>query len=342
MSVLTEALTISKFDASLSIEKITLEKATVNLYSVAADLATKEPALDEYEIVLSEAPKTNVFTLPFTMQEVEFGPEQLPLNQELNLKDYDSVSETEAWKNGELVVYRPENIVNSYPLYHKSKTGNIYGTGKIGHLMRSESIDAKGWRVWNQTKIGTGNIIITVPQDFLDKAVYPVVVDPTFGYTSIGASSGNGNNLLGCKFSLTENGSVTAISIYIASGGSAANIEFGIYDSSKNKKFGETTGVARPVDDWATISGLSVSLSAGDYYLCAYSDNYNAKYDAGGAAQSFWGGTAWNDPIVPGGNIDWKISIHADYTVTSTYSPKTRSSLPSTMVAMLNSKILFG
>jgi hypothetical protein len=341
MSVLTEALTISKFDASLSIEKITLEKATVNLYSVAADLATKEPALDEYEIVLSEAPKSNVFPLPFTTKGLVFYY-QPPLTEELDPREYDTITETEATRKEQVVVYRPENIVGSYAAYHTSKNGNEYSTGKAFHIYRPWAEDTKGWRVWCQLKIQDSALIITVPQEFIDKAVYPVIIDPTFGYTSIGASSGNGNDLLGCKFSLTENGSVTAISIYIASGGSAANIEFGIYDSSKNKKFGETTGVARPVDDWATISGLSVSLSAGDYYLCAHSDNYNTKYDAGGAAQSFWGGTAWNDPIVPGGNIDWKISIHADYTVTSTYSPKTRSSLPSTMVAMLNSKILFG
>jgi hypothetical protein len=119
-------LTLSKYDAELKIDKVTLEKATVNLYSVAADLITKEPAFDEYEIVLSSKPKTNVFILPFTTKELVFYY-QPPLNQELDPKEYDSITETEAFKDGKVAVSRPENVVGSYAVYHASKSGGVYG-----------------------------------------------------------------------------------------------------------------------------------------------------------------------------------------------------------------------
>ena len=39
-----------------------------------------------------------------------------------------------------------------------------------------------------------GRMTVTVPQNFLDKAVYPVIIDPTFGYATIGNSEDRTNN----------------------------------------------------------------------------------------------------------------------------------------------------
>jgi hypothetical protein len=169
------ALTISKFDAELKISAVTFEKADVNVYSVAADLQEKKDAFDEYEIVLKEQPKTNVFTLPFTTKNLVFYY-QPPLTEELDPREYDTVTETEAWRKGQRVVYRPENVVGSYAVFHSSKSGNDVGSGKIMHIYRPWAEDAKGNRVWCQLKIEESALITAVPQDFLDKAVYPVVI----------------------------------------------------------------------------------------------------------------------------------------------------------------------
>jgi hypothetical protein len=169
------SLSISKLGAEFTIASKTFEKADVNVYSVSADLQTKEPAFDEYEIVLKEAPKTNVFTIPFTTKGLVFHY-QPPLTQELDPREYDSITETEAYRKGVRVVYRPENVVGSWIGCFDAKSSNQYGTGKLFHIYRPYAEDAKGNRVWCDLKIVESALITVVPQTFLDKAVYPVVI----------------------------------------------------------------------------------------------------------------------------------------------------------------------
>ena len=108
----TNTLTLTKYGAELKIEKVTLEKASVNLYSVAADSVTKEPAFDEYEIVLNEKPKTNVLTLPFVSKDLVFYY-QPPLTEEFKQEDCEVWTPTHVkTKNGE-ECWRPENAVGS-------------------------------------------------------------------------------------------------------------------------------------------------------------------------------------------------------------------------------------
>src|SRR3990167_7368454 len=82
----------------------------------------------------------------------------------------------------------PENVINSYAVYY-SKTGNEYGTGKAFHIYRPKAIDANGMEVWGDLNYKNGKLSITIPKDFLDKATYPVRVDPNFGKETDGASS---------------------------------------------------------------------------------------------------------------------------------------------------------
>src|SRR5271157_947341 len=94
---------------------------------------------------------------------------------------------------------RPENVIGSYAVYHKLR-GNVhngeavaqkYKTGKAFHIYRPKATDADGNSVWATLEIDAdqGTLKITVPQDFLDSATYPVTVDPTLGYTSVGGSN---------------------------------------------------------------------------------------------------------------------------------------------------------
>jgi hypothetical protein len=125
--------------------------------------------------VLKEQPKTNIFSLPFTTKDLVFYY-QPPLTQALDPRDYDIVTETEAYRKGVRVMYRPENVVGSYAAFHANKSGNDAGTGKLFHIYRPEAVDAKGTRVWCDLKITESALITIVPQEFLDKAVYPVVI----------------------------------------------------------------------------------------------------------------------------------------------------------------------
>jgi hypothetical protein len=346
-------LIISKFGAELSIAKVTLDKASVNLYSVAADSVTKEPALDEYEIVLSSKPKSNIFTLPFTTKDLVFYY-QPPLTQELDPKEYDSITETEAWKDGKLSVSRPENVVGSYAVYHASKSGGVYGTGKAFHIYRPWAEDVKGVRVWCSLKVEKDTFTITVPQIFLDKAVYPVVVDPTFGYTSIGASAyyGDVGYMVSSKVVSPAAGTATKIWVYYKehAGVYSGNVKAALYDASKNylEKTDEQAFTDGDGAKWFTFTlDNTVAISATTYFITTqHSDWFDVAYDSGASSGDsglyalVYGAfpASYTHNVV---NDDRFLSMYVEYTAASTYSPKTRSGLVNTMTTLLNSKILF-
>jgi len=72
----------------------------------------------------------------------------------------------------------PDRVKYSYAVYHANKQGNEYKTGQAFMLYRPEAIDANGKQVWCDQKLDVenGTLHVTVPQDFLDTAVYPVEV----------------------------------------------------------------------------------------------------------------------------------------------------------------------
>ena len=132
----------------------------------------------EIEVVLNSKPASNIFDFAIS------GAEELDFFYQLELTP-EEIAEGNS---------RPENVVGSYAVYHKMKSNHRigstnYATGKAFHIYRPKAIDANGVEVWADLHIENGILTVTVPQKFLDDAVYPVRVDPTFGYTNIGVSS---------------------------------------------------------------------------------------------------------------------------------------------------------
>lgn len=130
----------------------------------------------EFEIILKEKPSSNQIVLNIQAQGLRFSY-QPPLTQE----EIDEGSS------------RPDNVVGSYAVYHAKKKGNQYMTGKAFHIYRPQAEDSIGNKAWCELYIDEyidpKNMTITVPQQFLNEAVYPVTIDPDFGYTSIGGTS---------------------------------------------------------------------------------------------------------------------------------------------------------
>jgi hypothetical protein len=79
-------------------------------------------------------------------------------------------------------------LAGSYAVY-KKETLLGEGTGKLCHIHRPEIIDAKGRRCWGELSINGNILYITIPESFLSEAVYPVVVDPTIGTTTVGSQN---------------------------------------------------------------------------------------------------------------------------------------------------------
>ena len=117
----------------------------------------------------------------------------------------------------------PQNIIGSYAVYHKTKRGNQYGTGKFLHIYRPKIIDANKDEVWGTLVYENGVLTVVVPQSFLDNAVYPVKVDPTFGKTSDGASStaASADNKLTSRATPSTSGTVVSLTcrLWLSSAG---------------------------------------------------------------------------------------------------------------------------
>jgi hypothetical protein len=79
-------------------------------------------------------------------------------------------------------------LAGSYAVY-KKETLLGEGTGKLCHIHRPMIIDARGRRVWGDLSIVGDKLLITIPENWLSKAAYPVIVDPTIGTTTIGSQT---------------------------------------------------------------------------------------------------------------------------------------------------------
>ena len=155
----------------------------------------------EFEFELPSKPKSNIFEMTIQTKGLDFFYQGNLTQEEINIG-----------------VYRPENVIGSYAVYHNFKKNNEYKTGKAFHIYRPEAIDKDGNKTWCDLNIDTDKEIltITVPQKFLDGAVYPVIVDPTFGYTSIGGTYAN-MGLTQCyahPISATSSVSIDKLTVY--------------------------------------------------------------------------------------------------------------------------------
>lgn len=152
----------------------------------------------------------------------------------------------------------------------------------------------------------------------------------TFGKTDIGASQKytSVTSWMGNKFTLSENGTVTALSVYVKNA-VASMLKFAIFedDGTNNRPntlvWGDNTGISIPADGdnaWHSKTGLSIPLTVGDYWLCwMFNSDSNslACEDTGGFRA--WTAHDFEDDWVSG---DWsnyatnsnEISIYATYT----------------------------
>jgi hypothetical protein len=187
------------------IKLITPEKE-VHLYQVEDG-----EGASEFEIVLNEKPKSNVMEFSIQDKDVDYF-----FQPELTQKEIDEGAS------------RPDNVTNSYAIYAKTpKTnwegGKLYRTGKVGHIFRPKIIDAVGTEVWGELLIKDGILSVTIPQDFLDKAVYPIrhAAGLTFGYEGAGATSNNWTMSF-------QNPGITVATKYTGAAGTATKISASI------------------------------------------------------------------------------------------------------------------
>ena len=284
-------LDFAKWDSYFRIPDLTIAKATIKAYSLQPTAQYEEGGL-EYEIVLSQKPTKNILSIPFTHSNLRAGPNQRPLTEEENPSLYDVLTETEAWKNGQRVIYRPWEVVGSIPLYHASKRDNEYMTGKMGALYPPILVDAKGIKAKGSQLLDLANGLwhLTLPQDFLNGAAYPVVVDPTFGKTTVGASNTQPiiNRLYCHLYTPTEAGTLTSISLYRTdpASGLSKTLLYKVSDLSKQGTSANLTHASGGTG-WKTYTfDPGLGFTAVSQYLSHNTDTtFYIYFDAGAADQ---------------------------------------------------------
>lgn len=226
-------------------------------------------------------------------------------------------------------IFQPIWAKHSYAVYHNSKTNNQYKTGKAFHIQRPFVTDANGASVWCDLDPGFADsngvpqketLNLTIPQDFLDNATYPITIDPTFGYTSIGASEiAVVDNIRSSHFALSENGDIDDYYSYMSGFGGYKGAIYDHSDDSLIDGGGEISTAG-----WGLHTGVTGSLTSGDYWLSMITGSaYVAfKYDTGstnqGSSDSYTWSTSdtdWPDPLVPSLN-NQKFSAYVNYTAT--------------------------
>jgi hypothetical protein len=308
----------------------------------------------EFEVILKEKPKTNILEFSIETKGLEFFYQS-------------ALTETEIAEGAN----HPENVVDSYAVYYKDcpanyVDGKLYRTGKAFHIYRIKATDANGVSVWGKQNIDVDKKLHTIelPQDFLDNAVYPVVVDPTFGYTTKGGSGTIGAGYwYFYQFATGGNGTINSITSFIGNyNNTTPQIRFALYSDSSNtpNNLVDYTDIwvktPSTFDDWETLSTkISGSIVNGNMWLADWSDNYGTNfcyhyYDTGTNLRYYQGvnndGSLYNPAsatsasarkysiyatYTAGGGTDVTVAVGLESVTTSNYSP---SGIGSSLLAL--------
>ena len=284
----------------------------------------------EFEITLNKKPKKNIIEFSLIDKDVEYF--------------YQPELTKEEKKRGFI---RNENVVGSYAIYTKTQKINYvdrkkYKIGKVGHIYRPKIIDNKNNSVWGELHIENKKLIVTIPQEFLDSASYPIkhAAGLTFGYTSIGASEIGGGTYQG--YSIGQRG--TSITGDLSSISVALRKDTGTLDGNPTAEIW-TDGGSPPKPSgqefYEIISGSSLTNSMAWYSPThTYSFTGTNYWVVGGVPDAYFGGhvyiaydtvSASYDNAENGGlwtgNSTIKGSVYATYTASGpTINTQTSSS----------------
>lgn len=253
----------------------------------------------ELEVLLKERPASNV--VGFTLQTKGLDFFYQPILTQAEIDDGCS---------------RPENVVGSYAVYHSTQKGdysklggNNYRAGKVCHIYRPQVSDANGASTWADLNIDAVALTATIiiPQAFLDTAVYPVLVDPTFGWTTGGASNQSGNSgyayTSGDTASPSSSGALQSMSAYVWEGSGSVRVSLAVYngvtlvDYTDQYTISVSNGSPPQWYQGIVVNKASVSQGIG-YYLAWKAENYSLQmmYDTVGTNYVMWHVDAYYDP----------------------------------------------
>jgi hypothetical protein len=207
----------------------------------------------EFELVLKDIPVSNVISFPIESEGLKFYYQGLPTEQELaaGVTRPDEIIGSyavyhESKRGGKYMagkafhIYRPKIIaadgnwtwgqlkieeIASSPSAPRNDVTSVIASevepSQARVILRSDSDEgSKDLDSSSLDRLGTQNdrvLTITIDRDWLDNAAYPVIVDPTFGYDTQGASSITLQNIIrGRAFGMGDTAmDVDTIGVYL-------------------------------------------------------------------------------------------------------------------------------
>jgi hypothetical protein len=237
---------------------------------------------------------------------------------------------------------RPDKVVGSYALYHKTMAGDYsafgldnYKAGKFGHIYRPWLIDANGRRVWGDLNIDVRNqlLTVTIPQDFFNSCAWPVhqAAGLEFGYHVAGGSSnwfGSTATLSKAASNPAQDGNLTSIYVYCKSD-KVSDSTVALYDNSSSKpnnRLTQTTPGPAVGSDmvfrWIKTSiSPPYSITKDTVYWLGFGDSAgrskNVAYDTGsGSSGRLWNYYTFETPAgaIYQGIYNYLFSIYGEFT----------------------------
>jgi len=278
----------------------------------------------EYEIILDDVPVTNVFSMPFTSRNLDFFY-QPALNEGDECPDLQS-NATDCWDENGIVRH------GSYAVYHSSKDGNEYGTGKAFHIFRPFVTDANGDMEWAVMTISDDTLSITVSPEWLVNAAYPVIIDPTFGYTTVGGSSGSLNTptIAATAKGGPASAAVTKYAYIYSASFQPEDVWVGLYTDSTGPSSLVSPGPVANLNtpawgaaSWKRFDMAGLPITGGSSYWVAAQSNTTSHltiyYDVLAGTNRYWDTTrtegSWASTFTQSSSSGAKYSFYAEYTL---------------------------
>ena len=203
--------------------------------------------------------------------------------------------------SGVVYVHRPIDVVGSYAVYHNSKggwndiDGKDYKTGFAFSIHRPKIYDSKGNWVYGKLNISDGVYSVTIPQNFLDKAVYPIKSNDDFGYQGSASTGGlitddTVYSFSTLTYSPTEDGDLESMTAKLNDFNSGS-FKLALFDSSDDSlQVTSSEGEVPASIQWTEVSASGSVFSATAYWLAINSEAnlYYFYYDKAGDANPVW------------------------------------------------------
>jgi len=306
----------------------------------------------EFDAIIRSRPLSGRYFFPFEIQSQ--GLEFL-YQSELTQKEIDDG------------FIRPDSVVGSYAVYRLDGVNNVievdsiwseqrvlirvdtisatfYQAGKAFHIFRPKVWDATGDTVWGFIEIDTvlGRMKIGADSTWMANAVYPVTIDPTFGYQVVGVSLVSNRGMCNVAAALTHVATTgdVATKLWIACFSNAApeNAQVALYDID---------GADVPQNRLAAAANVSITAAAPaifrsvvvsqamangvEYGVAGNSTSGDMGFmnDGGGGANSRNSGSTLTDPWSEISTGSARFSIYAEFTVAGAadLSPRRRKVL---------------